>query len=101
MDAELDVTESAKLVTEGLTIFESAPVPDIFGDGNGLSFSASLLEAVLGLENSFIFDLSVFNLCSFSGISKFGRLGEIWVLRGNAAFAAVAAAAACPPIAPL
>ena len=104
IEDELEAKESAKLVTEGFTRFFSPLEPErptLLGDGKGFSLSESLPAVILGFENSFSFDFSVLSLCSFSGASKLGRLGDIWALRGNAAFAAVVAAAECPPTAPL
>ncbi len=77
IDEAPEARESAKLVTEGFTILDNALgpwAPILFGEGKGLSLSVSLL--VFGFEKSFIFDRSVFNLCSFSGGSKLGKPGD-------------------------
>lgn len=103
-DEALEFRESAKLVTEGFTIFFRPLGPEgptLLGDGKGFSLSDSLLLPLFGLENSFNLDFSVLSLCSFSGGSLLGSLGETWALLGKAALAAVVATAECPPAAPL
>ena len=102
MEDAPEAKESAKLVMDGLTILDKVlglDVSTLFGDGRGLSFSDSFFS--FGFENNFIFDLSDFNLCSFSGGWKLVRPGDNCGLRGIAALAAVAAAIECPPTAPL
>lgn len=101
MEDAPEVMESAKLVMDGLTILDKVFGLDsiLFGEGKGLSFSESFLS--LGFEKSFIFDLSDFSLCSFSGGWKLVSPGDNCGLRGIAALAAVAAAIECPPTAPL
>lgn len=80
MEEAPDAMESVKLVTEGLTIFFS-PLglenSTLFGEGKGFSFSESLLAELFGFENNFSLDFSVLSLCSFSGGSTAGRLGDI------------------------
>ncbi len=79
--------------------------PNLLGDGSGLSFlSISLsfdIPMLFGFENNFIFDFSAFGLISFSGgggpCSDGDKPGDECELRGNAAFAAVAAAVVCDP----
>ena len=93
MEEAPETIESAKLVMDGLTILVKGFCFDdssLLGEGNGLSLSESFRS--LGLENNFIFDLSLFNLCSFSGGWKLVSPGDNCGLRGIAALAAVAAA---------
>ena len=103
-DEAPEAKDSFKLVMDGLTIFDrplTPTEPNLFGEGNGLSLSASFADLSFGFENSFIFDFSDFSLCSFSGggNSKFTNPGES--LLGYAAFAAVVAAAELLPTCPL
>lgn len=66
--------------------------PPRLGEGRGLSSLVLMVPSCLGFEKSFIFDLSVFKVCFSNGDWKEVSPGDSWALRGNAAFAAVAAA---------